>query len=76
VCVVGAHGNSYLGAVDVKHAVLSRLPQELLGSVPEQCVEQLMVSVGHMHDTCKRPLVPARPVWFVALLVIYNVHIR
>ena len=42
--VVGAHGNSYLGAVDVKHAVLSMLPEEVLGRVPEQCTEQLMVS--------------------------------
>jgi hypothetical protein len=43
--VVGAHGNSYLGAVDVKHAVLSMLPQDVLNSVPEHCTEQLMVSM-------------------------------
>ncbi|WIA18446.1 hypothetical protein OEZ85_009905 [Tetradesmus obliquus] len=43
--VVGAHGNSYLGAVDVKHAVLSMLPEEVLGRVPEQCTEQLMRAV-------------------------------
>jgi hypothetical protein len=33
--VLGAHGNSYLGAADVKHAVLSRLPEEVLRNVPE-----------------------------------------
>uniref|UniRef100_A0A383WL79 Uncharacterized protein n=1 Tax=Tetradesmus obliquus TaxID=3088 RepID=A0A383WL79_TETOB len=43
--VVGAHGNSYLGAVDAKHAVLSMLPEEVLGRVPEQCTEQLMRAV-------------------------------
>jgi hypothetical protein len=73
---MGAHDNSHLGAVDVKHAVLSRLPQEVLGSVPEQCVEQLVVRVGHLWGTCIWRLVPARPVWLVALLVMYTVRIR
>lgn len=42
--VVGSHGNSYLGAVDIKHRVLSILPEEVLRSVPEHWVEVLWVS--------------------------------
>jgi hypothetical protein len=56
--VLGSHGNPYLGAVDVKLSVLSRLLDGLQEEVPDSCLEPLMVS--RQCETLASPDISAR----------------